>query len=223
MSDLPTPDEIDRTTSTMACPHCGGHIQLGVRVKVVAVYDHPDAVPAKPGEIPAALIPPLGADKRIIRTVAWMAALAPSQRAILDEAREQGLIDALRVAVEHIPAGQRPRVIERFLLTTVALADTPITVPRWMLNALRDQFPEGNITVYKTYALLVIVIAGELRGFLPTSSLEGKPVNRNDRYAAAHTGDDPGWFKTRFGYVSRRTGHFDVLRKRYLGEFHDVL
>lgn len=205
--------EFERLTNAIVCPHCKGDIQLVVRSRITVVRGEV--------EIPVGSIAKPDGEKRITRAEAWVASLTPTQRGVIDEARETGILDALRTAVAFMPIGSRPAIVEKFLMTTLALAE-PITetgeIPRVLLNRLRDAYPEGRLTVYKTSSILIVTLDSRLVGFLPKNILnERRPSKFHDRDP-----EDAGWFKTRFGYVAGKGPFYEEMRHRYLGEFQTV-
>lgn len=207
-------DEFDRTTNKIACPHCKGEIQITARVRINAIHDAVTGIPAH-------CVPASQEEKRVTKLDAWLASLTPTQRGIVQEARDNGIIDALKTAIEFMPALSRPQVVEKFLLTTLAMA-TPITesgaIPRRLLIRLRDVYPEGKLVVYKSHTILIVTVDRRLVGFLPLSVLnEAAPSKFHDQDP-----EDAGWFKTRFGYVAGKGPFYDELRRRYLGEFQTV-
>lgn len=208
-------ETIERFTNAVKCPHCGGDVQLKVRIKIAEVNGGSK-------DIPSALVSPGPGRLKLTKLQAWLASITPTQRGIIAEAQENGLIHALTTAVEYMPAQSRPALVEKYLLTTLSVAE-PYNkggaIPRRLLIRLRDLYPTGRVDLFKSHAMLIVVVDGLVKGFLPTNILNEAPPSR---FHSVSDAEDAGWFKTRFGYVAGRGMLYDEMRKRYLGEFQTV-
>lgn len=197
---------IDKESRAFSCPNCKARIQFLLRVKVYGVKE------VSPEE-----------DTDTTNRTRMKAEANAEQREIVELAKQEGVIEALRQAVE-ASSTSKPRDIEQFFLTFISNATRTSTPEFALRQCLVDKTDaKGNLELYTLNGIGAVLADGVFRVFMPTELIQGKPLKRLGVKGGAPTSKETTtlevWVKTRYGYVVGRGAYMSELRRRAIGAF----
>jgi len=188
------------------CPHCGGHVSVGITTEIEAVLKWVDRE----------------------TTDSWREGLTADQVGIIDTAQSTGLLKAFGEAVERRVnhASAAPRNLERFFLTVLKTMSQK-RVPSFVLQHYIQEFGRNTRTeVWSSQGICIVIANGRIKAFVPLDVFVGSPIrslNPGTGCTSRLGGDEQtfqAWIKTRFGYVPDSSPVFLAeLRRKSVGDF----
>ncbi len=203
--------ETFRRGKTMACPHCGGAVSVGINVELEG-----DLKPLSghTSETATPIIPGTAASK-----------FTDSEREALDSAQRTGLLDAFRVAqLGTRPAENLPSDMSGLFLLFFKKA-TPKAIPGFALEHFIREFSPAMIEVWGAEGVAAILADRRIKAFVPYKLLRGATITGVGRSGSkvrmdADQGAFQEWVRTKHGYVP--TGmkvFFQTIQQKSKGDF----
>lgn len=199
-------EEIEKESSAFTCPMCKARVQFMVRVKVYGVREA------------------LTADEHDeLHGRKTVKGPSDHEREVIELAKSEGVIEALRQAVE-ASSTSRPRDIEQFFITFLNSATRTSTPEFALRQCLVDKADaRGKLELYTLNGIGAVLADGAFRVFMPTDLIHGRTVKRlgvaGGRPVTKETASLEVWVKTRYGYVVGRGAYMSELRRKSHGDF----
>jgi len=192
-----------RRGKTMACPHCGGLVSVGINVDLAG-----DLLPAG-----------------TMTNGTASGVLTDGEREVLAQAKRSGMLDAFRAALEGSrPAADLPADCSGLFLLFFKKA-TPKRVPQFAMTHFAGEFRPAQIEIWGAEGVAAVLADRYIKCFVPYRLLRGAPISslggRSGTTARLDADQNAflEWIRTRHGYVAGRGAFFSSMRKRSIGEF----
>lgn len=160
-------------TKVFECPHCRKPLSIHVQTEIMGVD-----------------IPEEG-------NIDWRAGLSDNEKQAVEAAREAGVLDAFKRAVEY--GENRPKCIERFFLSFLRSA-RPRIIPGFAMNALIAEFSQKRVSLLQAQGILAVIVEGSIRKFIPLELAAGKSLNGSKGTKSLRTSADKveyhNWMKS---------------------------